>query len=169
MNKIKNIVDKYLYYALFIDAVVILLVWLGNTYLPIFDFAVIENDKNIEIISNLIGASISLAGFVLASLTIIVAIRSNVKTKRPEEAETPLELFFSIGTYKTIVKVFKIAIIELVFCFIISYIVWMISENLLNFTIFKINICLIFLLGASTIRSLFVMFLLIARDEQASG
>lgn len=169
MNKIKNIVDQYLYYALFIDIIVILLIWLGNSYFSIFDFTIIKNDTNIEIVSNLIGASISLAGFVLASLTIIVAIRSNVKTKRPEEAETPLELFFSVGTYKTIVKVFKIAIIELVFCFVASYIVWMISENLENFTIFKINICLIFLLGASTIRSLFVMFLLIARDEKASG
>src|SRR5690554_4417461 len=110
MNKIKNIVDQYLYYALFIDIIVILLIWLGNSYFSIFDFAVIDNETNIEIVSNLIGASITLAGFVLASLTIIVAIRSNVKTKRPEEAETPLELFFSVGTYKTIVKVFKIAI-----------------------------------------------------------
>ena len=169
MNKIKNIVDKYLYYALLIDIIVILFIWLGNSYLSIFDFTVVSKTTNIEIVSNLIGASISLSGFVLASLTIIVAIRSNVKTKRPEEAETPLELFFSIGTYKTIVKVFKIAIIELVFCFIISYIVWITSKDLLNFTLFKINICLIFILSASTVRSLFVMFLLIARDENANS
>ncbi|PVW13165.1 hypothetical protein [Marixanthomonas spongiae] len=169
MNKIKNIVDKYLFYALFIDVAILLAIWLGNTHFSIFDFKPLNNETNIKILSNLIGASISLAGFVLASLTIIVAIRSNVKTKRPEEADTPLELFFSIGTYKTIVKVFKIAIIELVFCFIVSYIVWMASANITNYGIFKVNVCLIFLLTVSTMRSLFVLFLLIARDDKASG
>lgn len=161
---IKNIVDKYIYYALLIDSILITVIWFLNNF-SFFEFNLIKRSVNLDIISNLIGASISLAGFVLASLTIIVSIRSNVKTKIPENAETPLELFFSIGVYKTIVKVFKIAIIELVFCFIVSYIIWITSENHTNYTLFKINICLIFLLSVSTIRSLFVMFLLISRDK----
>lgn len=164
MKNFRTLVDNYLNYAFSIDALLIFLYWL---FFNKFSFVtVIYNTKNsnLDILGNIIGASVSLAGFILASLTIIVAIRSNISNKLPEQAKTPLELFFSIGTFKTIVKVFKIAITELIICFIISYIVWAISENITNEFIFKTIITLIFLMSVSTIRSLFVLFLLINSD-----
>ena len=163
---VKKVVDSYLYLALPIDALIVAILWLSNSNLNLIEITYNLKSTNIEIISNVIGASISLAGFVLASLTIIVAIRSSVKNRKPEEAKNALELFFSIGTYKTIVKVFKIAIIELVFTFIASYCIWLLSANFTNSFMFKCALCLIFLLAASTIRSLFVLFLLISRDDK---
>ena len=136
-DKIKQSVDNYLNYASIIDAAIICVLWILNSRFSFFEFVHNKKEVNVSIIGNIIGASISLAGFILASLTIIVAIRSNIKSKNPEQAQTPLELFFSVGTFKTIVKVFKIAIIELVICFIISYILWTISANISNEFFFK--------------------------------
>ena len=164
-DKIKQSVDNYLNYAFIIDVVIIGVLWIFNSNFSFFEFEHNKNDVNVDIIGNIIGASISLAGFILASLTIIVAIRSNIKSKIPEQAQTPLELFFSVGTFKTIVKVFKIAIIELVICFVISYILWTISSNISNELMFKSIVSMIFLMSVSTIRSLFVLFLLIDVSE----
>ena len=165
MKNIRNFVDTYLYYAFVIDIITIALLWFANSKFSLINFSLNTKENNIEIVSNIIGASVSLAGFILASLTIIVAIRSNIVSKTPEQSQNPLQLFFSIGTFKTIVKVFKIAIIELIFCFIASYVIWSISANLSNFTIFKTIIILIYIMAMSTIRSLFVLFLLIEADK----
>lgn len=169
MKTIKKLVDKYLVFALPIDLIIIILIWLSCTYFPVFEIVLNSKPDNLDIVSNIIGASISLAGFVLASLTIIVSIRSNVKAKLPENAETPLELFFSVGAYSTIVRVFAIAIIELVLCFVVSYVIWILSMNISNQTLSNFLICLIYLIAVSSIRSLFVMFLLIAMDKKPAG
>lgn len=161
MNKIRNLIDNYLNYAFIIDLIMITILWTLNSNLSWVEMKYLNKEKYIDIISNVIGASVSLAGFILASLTIIVAIRSNIANKNPEHAKTPLELFFSIGTFKTIVKVFKISIVELTICFIISYIAWIISGNISIEIIHKTIISLIYLMSLSTIRSLFVLFLLI--------
>lgn len=160
-NKYRELVDLYLQYALFIDFAIITIIWFLNSKFSFFDFVLKSKSEHLSIIENIIGASISLAGFILASLTIIVSIRSNILSKPAENANNPLELFFLTGTYNSIVKVFKIAIIELVFCFIISYTITISSANLENYFLFKSGIGLIFLISVSTIRSLFVLFLLI--------
>lgn len=161
LDKVRNSVDNYLLYAFPIDIFIVIILWILNSKFSIFELSYNEKSFNLGIIENIISASISLAGFILASLTIIVAIRANIQNKSPEKANTPLELFFSVGTFKTIVKVFKIAIIELVICFIVSYIVLAIAENLSNDFIFKVIVSSIYLMSFSTIRSLFVLFLLI--------
>ena len=161
MKKIRNLTDNYLNYAFIIDLIIITIIWVLNSKLSWIEIKYLNKETYINIISNIISASVSLAGFMLASLTIIVAIRSNIANKNPEHAKSPLELFFSIGTFKTIVKVFKISIIELILCFIISYIVWIISRNISIESVHKTIISLLYLMSLSTIRSLFVLFLLI--------
>lgn len=164
MKQIRKIIDSYLVYALPIDITIVGVICLSSKYFPLFEVFPNDFGTNLDLLGNLIGASISLAGFVLASLTIIVSIRANTKTKLPENAQTPLELFFSVGTYKTILKVFKIAIIELVFCFIYGAVIWLLANNVSNDFIFQSLVNIIFLISFSTIRSLFVMFLLITKD-----
>jgi len=164
MRNIRTIVDNYLNYAFSIDALIIILYWFLFNKFSFISVVFNQKSSNLDILGNIIGASVSLAGFILASLTIIVAIRSNIANKLPEQSKSPLELFFSIGTFKTIVKVFKIAITELIICFILSYIIWTISENVSNELIFKTIIILIYLMSVSTIRSLFILFLLINTD-----
>lgn len=163
-DRYRELVDSYLQYALFIDIAVIGILWFLNSKVDLINFEFKNKIEHLSIVENIIGASISLAGFILASLTIIVAIRSNILSKQPENSENPLELFFASGTYKAIVKVFKIAIIELLFCFIASYILTISSANLDNDFLFKSLIGLIYLVSVSTMRSLFVLFLLIDVD-----
>lgn len=161
LNKIRTFVDHYLNYALLFDVLVIGFLWFLNSNYSIIKLSYNTKEFNLGIIENLIGASISLAGFLLASLTIIVAIHSNTVNKQPENATTPLELFFSIETFKAIVKVFKIAIIELIFTFIFSYAILSISQNISNEFTFKVIVSFIYLLSLSTIRCVFILFLLI--------
>ena len=80
-DKIKQSVDNYLNYASIIDAAIICVLWILNSRFSFFEFVHNKKEVNVSIIGNIIGASISLAGFILASLTIIVAIRSNIKSK----------------------------------------------------------------------------------------
>ena len=162
MNKI---IDFYLNNALKIDSFIFVLIWLANSYLEIINFKSASRETHLSILSDLIAASISLAGFILASLTIIAAIKSNISNKSPETAKNPLELFFSPKNYKRIVEVFQGSIIELTFTFILAYVFWISNENFLDESMFKIVICLSFIISISTLRSLIVLFRITKIEE----
>ena len=98
-------IDYYLNNSLTIDLVCVILIGIINSYFSVFKFNIGTKENNISILSDIISASISLAGFILASLTIIVAVKSNLTNKNPESAKNPLELFFSAGNYKKILIV----------------------------------------------------------------
>ncbi len=66
--------------------------------------------------SDLISTSISLAGFVLAALTIIVTFKDNVKKGEQDSGKT---VFFNSSRYFDLVKVFYGAALELLFIFIL--------------------------------------------------
>lgn len=88
-------IDFYLDHPLIVDFIIIILLVLGQQFCPLrilFKFDVIAQTA---ILSNLIGTSVSLAGFILAALTIIVSFKSNIACKKPENAKNPLELIFS--------------------------------------------------------------------------
>ncbi len=162
MNKL---IDSYLNNALITDIVFIGLIWFANSHLKIIHFTFASREVHLSILSDLISASISLAGFILASLTIIAAIKSNISNKAPETAKNPLELFFSPKNYKRIVEVFQGSIIELTFTFILAYFFWITNENFSDQTIFKIVVSLSFIISISTLRSLVVLFKIIKIEE----
>ncbi len=161
----RKIVDYYLKYTLIIDFFIISIIWVINSNFHFFDFKYLTKEKHIDLITNILSVSISLAGFILACLTIISAIYSRTNNKTPKQAENPKELFFSSGIYNQIVDVFKNSIIELTLCFVIAFIIIFSAENLNNMILFKSLIILMYLLSASTIRSLFILFLLIKIDK----
>lgn len=75
--------------------------------------------------TDLLNTTISLAGFVLASLTIIVTFKDNTSAKKTSSSEsesTPasgLELLFSSKHYSTIVKTFSTAVFLLLAGFVV--------------------------------------------------
>lgn len=165
-NKVSNtIIDLYLNNSLTIDFVFVVLIWIVNSYFSAIEFKIGTSENNLSILSDIISASISLAGFILASLTIIVAIKSNLANKNPERAKNPLELFFSPGNYKKIIEIFQGSIIELTFTFITAYVFWISHENIMLYTLFKVNISLIFVVSISVLRSLLVLFKIINIKE----
>ncbi len=161
----RKTVDYYLKNTLIIDFFIISFIWIINSNFHFLDFKYLTKEKHIELITNIFSISISLVGFILACLTVISAVYSRTKNKTPEQAENPKELFFSLGVYNQIVDVFKNSIIELTLCFVISFIIIFSSENLNNLVLFKSLVCLMYLLLISTIRSLFILFLLLKIDK----
>lgn len=71
----------------------------------------IDSELIKSIMSDLISTSISLAGFVLASLTIIVTFKDNISHKNVGTEETGIGLLFSSKHYGSIVGVFTWAVI----------------------------------------------------------
>jgi hypothetical protein len=71
-----------------------------------------------SIITDLVATSISLAGFVLASLTIIVAFKDNLSLKDIASNQSGLEILFASKHYKNIVGVFTGAVVIFLFHFL---------------------------------------------------
>lgn len=160
-----KLIDHYLNNALFADFMLVVAIWVCNTYFSWFDFSIAAKDKNLEIVGDTVAGSISLAGFILASLTVIASIRSNITNRPPDGAKNPLELFFSDANYSKIVQVFKDAIIELIVIFLVCYAFWISQENISNFSIFKLLVCAISVTTLSVFRTLLVLFTIIKIDK----
>lgn len=132
--------------------------------IPFFELKVGDNASQVSIISYLISSAVSLAGFILAALTIIVTFKSNLKSKS-SDIETPLDYIFSKKYYSQIVDIFKSAITEFSLCFVLLFIFWAIAENLssitLNFVVFASIISILL----TTYRSLNVLFKILTLDK----
>lgn len=160
-SKIDRFLDFYVNNALLIDFILLILIWLLNSKVSIVDFKPNSKDDDIDVLSDIISASLSLAGFILAALTIIAAMRANIINKPAEAAKNPLELFFSNGSYKKIMKVFQGSIIELTFIFVAAFIVTFSKENITEEFLFKAIVSFLLLMSLSTVRSLLVLFTII--------
>lgn len=169
MEKKFNFIDLYLKHPISVDVFLILLLFLINHFLPIVFTIKYVADTQLNVLSSLIGTSVSLAGFILAALTIIVAFKANLASKKPDDANTPLELLFSTGNYSKIIKVFKDAIIELTVVFIVLYIVWIMLDNLTGSILLNSNIYGSILIFLTVIRTLFVLFLILNLDRSTGS
>lgn len=161
----KKIMDFYLNNALFFDSLIIVGLWIANSYLSFIDFKISDKEENLGVISDTVSASISLAGFILASLTVIASMRSNIANRPPDATRNPLEMFFSDKNYSRIIQVFKEAIIELILVFIFSYFIWISQENFENYTLLKWIVSSVIIIFMSISRTLLVLFTIIKIDR----
>jgi len=160
-----KIIDCYLKSPLWWDFLIICVLITGNWLIPAFVSFKFEISAQIAVLSSLISTSVSLAGFILAALTIIVSFRSNIACKKPEEAKNPLELIFSTDQYQKIIHVFKDAIIELTISFVCLFVVWIIAENLKSEFILQANVYGGLIIFLSLFRTLFTLFLVLKLDK----
>lgn len=114
-----KIFDFYFKMPVVIDIMITASIWYISKYKPIFTVKLTDKTNQLNILSNLIGTNVSLAGFILAALTIIVTFKSNLKAKGIEDSDNALELILSSKQYDKIVSVFKNALLEFVMCFIV--------------------------------------------------
>lgn len=158
--------DIYIKRPLFWDLIIIVIV-LFIKYLVSYIFPILSLPKQealASIYSDLIGTTISLAGFVLASLTIIITFKDNINHKEilrkaeNKEEITGIELIFSSKHYGRIVGVFSWAclIFLILFLFVI---VLKLSQAFLNENI-QLDLCiaLIGLIFLTIIRTLIVLY-----------
>lgn len=165
MSKIHDVIDVYLRHPIIIDASLLCTCLLINHYSADIITIKFSVDVQINLISNLIGTSVSLAGFILAALTIIVTFKSNISSRPIEITETPLELIFSSVHYHNIVRVFKDSIIELTFCFVALYLLWLNSASVNADFIYYSNVYGIIFISLSLFRSLLILFTVLSLDK----
>ena len=163
-----KVLDYYLKLPVLFDIIIAVIVWLTSKHAPVFFIPISERDGQLNIISNLIGTNVSLAGFVLAALTIIVTFKSNLKAKGVEESENALELILSSRHYFNIVSVFKGALIEFVICFTLLYTAWINIDGLSLQTVYRINISGIIITTLAIVRSLTMLFMIIGAEKRSS-
>lgn len=160
------IIDKYLAFPIYIDIIIVSSLWIGSKKINLTHFVLVDKSNQINILSNIIGTDVSLAGFILAALTIIVTFKSNLKAKGIKESNTPLEMILTSKHYIGIVNVFKQAIIEFTLCFIFLFLIWTVSDNLTIRTINRAVVTGIIITSASILRSLFVLFTILKLDNK---
>lgn len=162
---IDKIIDYYLQNPLRCDFVIVCTLITCNLLIPSFIKFTYDKSSQITILSNLISTSVSLAGFILAALTIVVSFRSNIACKNSDEAKNPLELLFSTDHYKKIINIFKAAIIELTLVFTSLFTLWIIAENFDSELLLQANIYGGSIIFFSLFRTLFTLFLVLKMDK----
>lgn len=160
-----KILDFYFKMPVVIDIIITVAIWCISKYKPLFTIKLSDKTNQLNVLSNLIGTNVSLAGFILAALTIIVTFKSSLKAKGIEDSDNALELILSSKHYEKIVVVFKNALLEFVLCFITLYFFWTISDNLSIATIYRVDITGIVLTALTIIRSLFILFVILKLEK----
>jgi hypothetical protein len=105
MNKL---LDKYIKRPLLYDVAFIMFLILLNEYLVGLKKVVLALDKNIlgNLLNELVSSSVSIGGFVIAALTIILTLKDNLKAKEGSFPISALEIIFNSKHYKRVVRVF---------------------------------------------------------------
>lgn len=118
----------------------------------------LKKTDELTYIAYLSSSGVTLAGFIIAALTIVISVKSSLKSKGFEESENAMHYILSTHHYKKIVKTFIDSIIELISVFIFLYITWLFSENISEKNIFKAISISTFGIIAPTFRSVLVLF-----------
>ena len=136
--------------------------WLLRPRLSFLKFP--ECTTVLDLLSDLASTSISLAGFVLAALTIVVTFRDNMQHKgvtldeQQKQDLTALELLFLSRHYYGIVKVFSWATLILVAIFILAALTKLAHLEMGIVPLFYWAVFLMTVLSLTILRCLFVLF-----------
>lgn len=162
MRKKYHFLDFYIDHPFITDIALGIILFIFKDYL----FKIIELDLNSlnNISSSLISTFISIAGFTLAALTIIVTFKSNIKIKNLKEYDNAKDFLFSTPHYKSITNVFKNSISEQVLCCFVLYLLWLFQKSLPLIFTFVIVVFTIIVLITTLSRSLLILFKIITLE-----
>nr|WP_121272490.1 hypothetical protein [Pedobacter schmidteae] len=167
MKKIPiKVFDFYLRFSFIADILlsVVLIFFLDKKELLLIP----ENNILQTIYSNTISTSVSIIGFGLAVLTIIVTFKTNIKAKLSDEdfeKLNGLELILSSSHYKSIVRLFRKVLYEVTFIFIILNIFFVFQNNFIYNNLFYILIYSIISISFALLRTLIVLFKILNLDK----
>lgn len=165
MNFIDKIIDKYLKYPILIDFLLVLVVWSFSKNIELFNFTLIDKPNQVNLLSNIISTDVSLAGFILAALTIIISFKSNLQSKGVESPSNALDLILNTKHYNSIVKTFKKSILEFVICFITMFIIWASVDNLSIYTLNRFCVSGILVTSIALLRSLYILLSVLSLEN----
>lgn len=155
MRKFLWVIDIYLAHPLKCDFMVCVLIYIGLHYNAV-RVPIATNDLS-SIQGSLASTAVSLAGFIIAALTIIVTFKANI-TKKLEESINGMELLFNSNNYGRIVNVFQLAIIELVAAFAVMHSAMFVSGMFTPRHNLLLAILVLALILLSLTRCLYVLF-----------
>lgn len=165
------VLDAYLKAPIIWDAILGVLLAVG-LYLGKARIGV--DTKDISGVQNsLAGTAISLAGFILTSLTIIVTLRANLSYKGVEGSSNGLELILNSWAYKKIVDVFKGSIQELVIVAFVLYAAMLVNKSdAYESVLLALSAASLLSIAFTTLRCLYILFTLVELEikgrEEAS-
>ncbi len=160
----KNILNVYIKRPLLYDLLLcVLLILVINAFKPTDILVTQENATSA--FSDIISTSVSLAGFILAALTIIVTFKDNISHKEKysegqNKGEEPsgLELLFNSKHYKRIVGVFSWAAFIFIMLFLVFSILKLLISKIPACAYLEIVIAGIVLIFTSIFRSLLILY-----------
>ncbi|MBV6484314.1 MAG: hypothetical protein KFKLKKLM_00810 [Flavobacteriales bacterium] len=159
-----RILDVYLKHPFLYDLLLSIISSASIWFLTIKGYVNFESSEIIQSINtDLISVTISLAGFILASLTIIVTFKDSVdaKGKLIEDAETGKDLFFSSGSYFTSVKIFYQSAIILLLMFLLLSLSKLIKLDIDNLFYSLFSVICIVIITLTVLRSLYLLIMVI--------
>ena len=156
----------YLKYPIFGDVLVIVVLWTLKYFFSVCCYNYLNEESIKDLFGNIIGTSISLAGFVVAALTIVVTLKSAIKISEDNENKSAIELALFGTYYHQIVGIFRYAVIEMVIVIAFLYAFWLLPSDFFNSTNYTlIAICAVFCILTTIFRTLYVVFKIIEVDQ----
>lgn len=183
---INRVLSFYFNWAIAIDFALVFVLFTTVSHYNLANFFEVANKENwiLSRLESLVSMNVSLAGFVLAALTIIVAIKSNLDSKSEiggtkcrypliEESESdtnptsesPMKLIFSSQHYTSIVRVYRKSISEFILSLIACHVVIAIHEYIEVKHFYILALALAFLTIAPLVRSIVVLFKILDLED----
>jgi len=162
MRVILRAIDFYLAHPLIGDAFVCVLGLLGLHYYAVKLPIASDNLNGIQ--SSLASTAVSLAGFIIAALTIIVTFKANIQAKNIDNSVNGMELLFNSDNYGRIVHVFQFAIVELVAAFAVMHAAMFVTEMFSPRHNLLLAVVVLTLIILSLARCLYVLFNVLTLD-----
>jgi len=122
-------------------------------------FQLPKSDKNLSLISDLSAISLTLAGFILTFLTVIVTFKTAAKkTEKPDNSDVTLfDLFFNTHLYYDTTRLLKGAIKSLVLMSVLGLILKMVLDDKYQNFIFYFNIFWVLVIFLTMWRNLLIL------------
>ncbi|NVO84485.1 hypothetical protein [Hymenobacter terrestris] len=159
-----RLLDGYLNHPGIWDVVICVAACIGLHYGA--DIIAISSSEVSSIQTSLASTAVSLAGFIIAALTIIVTFKANITAKRIDDSANGMELLFNSDNYGRIVSVFQFAILELVACFGVMHGAMFITNMLTPRHNLLLAIIVLIIILLSLARCLFVLFNVLSVESQ---
>lgn len=134
------LLDNYLMRPILYDTIIALIL-LSTHYLISKKVAILKYNKESlsDLLNELISTSMSLGGFVLASMAIIASMKDNTDPKNQKEPTTGREFLFNSPTYNLLIKSFSWSCIFYVAIFLYFSIIRSIADDLEEEKLFNLT------------------------------
>lgn len=154
-----KILDFYIKRPIFFDIIISILIVLiiDKTCSKGYFCIKINRDTLGNLLNELVSSSVSIGGFIIAALTIILTLKDNLKAKEQTYPISALDVLFHSKHYKRIVRVFYWASLVFILTFFYFGILEIIWNNLSDIQALYLIFIGLFITAMSVVRCLLIL------------